>query len=734
MGSTFNVLAQTWEGSWTMTFEADGKSTAMDVFLGLLDAGFCVFEPTWARLVHGGKDLLAVGNAQKTLQEHGLGPNSVILVVYDRTDRDRLPGGAGKAGDKFPRTQAAMPEELIKELDRLRPMYRSAYTFAVDARNNKNPLQQTRAVEARQLMKEATEKVEQWRRDGTFTLLQSTMGGLASDAQHLQGIRSHVDGLQQSLEERQATALSIASILDLDADELKEQLEKAAADDDDAAAGTPQEAAPQELEGSKLSAEERDAEATRLLGCLRSGALSEPEAVGVWEFLKLLSDDAQEHTRRLPVNSRPKWVFGIKNDAGEYPLYLWGQSRPNYGLIGDIPAPLMPLLDRACAEVPEACFNHMMVTIMRTGRRNYIPPHRDAAFSKGSHSDYESATPIVLYSFGCARDFHICELDVPDTVRPQEVEPFTVLRFPFQHNSMFTLDGSDNVKYKHTVPQDLGPDAQQLRVSVVLRCVDKAFVSVQGGYWTINGDRRMIENCKNRDGSSMTFMKQADPMKLVNLTERPVLDEHDLRELRSIIGTLGDRSWEWGNSSFQNKSWLFVASDAEYNQWINAAANTRPLGWGEFSGMRDSVLGSGAFSKLKLRMSDADCWGYIRASLMAPSSVPARHVISIEGLGGGALQLIDLEFEAMEEMGLQKTLIGKSWDEIARQPEALTFAAWLLRKNELGHSRSASRSSTVGSLPPVDREADGDEEPAPKAKAKAKAKSNVNPAKRQRMA
>ena len=276
--------------------------------------------------------------------------------------------------------------------------------------------------------------------------------------------------LKATLQKREQGECIIADLLDLDPEEYEAIQTSAAAaqqaaeqaaeesDDDNSVMsgmydGPFDEATPPV--NSQYTAEAKQALVDRLFAGVHRGAVSGEYLSQLFEALLIMKDQALIHTRRKPVTSRPKLIFGLRNNDGDLPLYMWGQSLCNYGTIGDMLPVLEPLFAIAADICPEARgHNAIMLTFYHNGRNYYIPPHRDAAYSVNSEGEYEDSTPIVFFSFGVSRKFVITDLQVPDSHHMTDIEPHSILTLDLSHGDMFILNGSDNPNVKHCLPAD----------------------------------------------------------------------------------------------------------------------------------------------------------------------------------------------------------------------------------------------------------------------------------------
>ena len=363
-----------------------------------------------------------------------------------------------------------------------------------------------------------------------------------------------------------------------------------------------------------------------------------------------------------------------------------------------------------------------------------MPLHRDQAYNLLSKGQYETGTPIAFFNFGESRTFTLTD-SVPSGSDAAEVDKHTVFSFEFGHGDFFTLPGKYNEVLKHGVP---GGDG--LRVSIVLRAVNKAWVDPSAGFWTLKGDKFNIGNLADKRGVPRHFVLQPDVLTNPLPPDHvPILDSNDKAELQPLFEEFGQRRWSHGSKSqFNSCTWAFVATRHNHTTWLATDSRTKPVGYGEFESFRAQLLGSETFSKLmKAFGNDIEkALGYLYTAFVHGVFSNKRRRISVEHLAHSTQEMMEIDLEDLDAVGSGLKLGGKDFKELVADPAAISFAAWCLRRSEIIASASQSRASTSGSLPPMTvdvaepnttPEESSDDEPAPKAKAKAKPR-------RQRMA
>jgi hypothetical protein len=246
-----------------------------------------------------------------------------------------------------------------------------------------------------------------------------------------------------------------------------------------------------------------------------------------------------------PVKSRPKQVFGLRNDSGEFGLYYWGQVKEDFTLINDMPEFASELLDFTVEklvslsnsekpQLQEAIpffrkMNHMLLTFGENGTKA-IPPHNDKAYS--SYTDggrFEQGTPILLFNFGATRKFLISSNDAKlshNTEVAMRRDGVFLKAFNFEGGDLIVLPGRTNVLCKHSI--EIDPDVTAPRISIVLRLVDASFVNPEQGYYIHDGQRGRCQP---------EWPKQPPLPKELQGRLRSLDDEHDDEEDEQLAKT-----------------------------------------------------------------------------------------------------------------------------------------------------------------------------------------------------
>lgn len=170
---------------------------------------------------------------------------------------------------------------------------------------------------------------------------------------------------------------------------------------------------------------------------------------------------------RVPVKSRPKINWGIKNNHGYWPLYKWGQIADDYGRIEDMP----PQIQRVAEAIerhfghPPGYLNSALGTFYFNGADHFIAAHQD----KGVWPDQ---TPIYNLSFGTVRPFLICDLK---SMGQKDRRKLTIVHEYNMHpGDMIVLPHTVNRDYTHCVPRDTGVTG--LRISLGFRRLTKHWI------------------------------------------------------------------------------------------------------------------------------------------------------------------------------------------------------------------------------------------------------------------
>lgn len=214
--------------------------------------------------------------------------------------------------------------------------------------------------------------------------------------------------------------------------------------------------------------------------CHFPGLLQADMCTRVVDFLKSFEPQIVKFARfNQPLKSRPKRVWGIANDAGEYPLYTFGQSKESYSLMDP-----MPDLLREVANFLESHFDHpegfltlAMATYYHNGTENHIPPHQDKSVSKESTGKEESQAPIYNISFLAVRPFTITKLALLGAFEDKptfDIAPYVLKSIPMETGDVVRLTPLLNASTAHMVPKD--PSVTELRISLVFRHCDKRWV------------------------------------------------------------------------------------------------------------------------------------------------------------------------------------------------------------------------------------------------------------------
>ena len=220
-----------------------------------------------------------------------------------------------------------------------------------------------------------------------------------------------------------------------------------------------------------------------LEGCYYPKLLSDDLRIRVEDFLRTIQPKIVKFGQfKVDLVSRPKFVWGITNADGEYPLYLFGQCKESYSLM----EPMTPILHEV-ANLLEERFGHergflniAMATYYWNGTEHHIVPHQDKAVSKESKGKVEHCAPIYNISFGTVRPFTITTLDLISVWKGSkgavDITPYVLKSIPMQPGDLVRLSPLLNMKTAHMVPKD--PSIKDLRISLVFRHCDKRWVKL----------------------------------------------------------------------------------------------------------------------------------------------------------------------------------------------------------------------------------------------------------------
>ena len=218
-----------------------------------------------------------------------------------------------------------------------------------------------------------------------------------------------------------------------------------------------------------------------LKGCYYPKLLQDDLCIRVEEFLHTIQPEIIKFGQfKVNLVSRPKYVWGIPNADGEYPLYLFGQSKVSYSLM----QPMTPIL-YDIANLLEDRFGHergflniAMATYYWNGADHHIPPHNDKSVSKESKGKVEDFAPIYNLSFGATRPFTITTVDLLSSWKASngtiDIAPYVLKEVPMLTGDLIRLSPLLNTKTLHMVPKD--PRVTELRISLVFRHCDKRWV------------------------------------------------------------------------------------------------------------------------------------------------------------------------------------------------------------------------------------------------------------------
>ena len=235
------------------------------------------------------------------------------------------------------------------------------------------------------------------------------------------------------------------------------------------------------------------------------------------DFLRTIQPKIVKYGQfKTDLVSRPKYVWGIANAEGEYPLYVFGQSKVSYSLM----EPMTPILHEA-ANFLEDHFGHergflnlAMATYYWGGKVEYIPPHQDKSVSKESKGREEDFAPIYNTSFLAVRPFTITTLELIEAWKESkgavDIAPYVLKAIPMRTGDLVRLTPLLNTSTAHMVPKD--PSITELRISLVFRHCDKRWVKLNEYHFDMvhrgrgnqkrweKGQRMPLPEPKKKDG------------------------------------------------------------------------------------------------------------------------------------------------------------------------------------------------------------------------------------------
>jgi hypothetical protein len=106
-----------------------------------------------------------------------------------------------------------------------------------------------------------------------------------------------------------------------------------------------------------------------LAGLHLKGVLSPEYLDKLWPEVQRLADYAIPHEGRVLITSRPKLAFGVRDEKGLLPLYIWKQAFEYYGCVDVMPEIFSPLLEQLKVMYPQTAFNHVMLLFMKDGEK-----------------------------------------------------------------------------------------------------------------------------------------------------------------------------------------------------------------------------------------------------------------------------------------------------------------------------------------------------------------------------
>ena len=276
-------------------------------------------------------------------------------------------------------------------------------------------------------------------------------------------------------------------------------------------------AAPQEQEGATSLDTISEEVRAELDNCYYPKLLPADLCTRIVDFLRTIQPKIVKYGQfKTDLVSRPKYVWGIANAEGEYPLYVFGQSKVSYSLM----EPMTPILHEAAIFLEDhfgherGFLNLAMATYYWGGKVEYIPPHQDKSVSKESKGREEDFAPIYNTSFLAVRPFTITTLELIEAWKESkgavDIAPYVLKAIPMRTGDLVRLTPLLNTSTAHMVPKD--PSITELRISLVFRHCDKRWVKLNEYHFDMvhrgrgnqkrweKGQRMPLPEPKKKDG------------------------------------------------------------------------------------------------------------------------------------------------------------------------------------------------------------------------------------------
>lgn len=167
-----------------------------------------------------------------------------------------------------------------------------------------------------------------------------------------------------------------------------------------------------------------------------------------------------------PVRRAPKVEYHLPNDAGERPLYRWGQTQQFWQAGFLMPANLRTIAARIEKETGEKV-NHAIIIGYFDGTNQFAPPHKDKAAGvsvrAGVPTDMARDDSFFVLSLGYPREFTLQKTwDKPPAAAD------VVWAKPLASGSMLKVSAVDNRTYCHAVHPQPGAG---VRFSIIFRTI-----------------------------------------------------------------------------------------------------------------------------------------------------------------------------------------------------------------------------------------------------------------------
>ena len=167
-----------------------------------------------------------------------------------------------------------------------------------------------------------------------------------------------------------------------------------------------------------------------------------------------------------PVHRAPKVEYYIPNEAGERPLYRWGQTEEFWQAGHPMPTKLRAIAEYIYKKTGEKV-NHAIVIAYFDGTNQFAPPHKDKAagvrVNAGVPTDMSRDGSFFVLSLGYPRVFTL-QKNWAKPPAPADI----VWEKALESGSMLRVSAADNRAYCHAVHPQPGAG---VRYSIIFRTI-----------------------------------------------------------------------------------------------------------------------------------------------------------------------------------------------------------------------------------------------------------------------